>query len=102
MNLLEQLQKNPKTFNHFKQWLFEKLGKNQQNLIKFGTYPPTFQILYIIEYLELWGVNILGVLSYYNCLSSNQASSFQELLSFMIIHEFNRIEQDKEINYTPF
>lgn len=102
MNLLNNLQTNPKTFDHFKKWLFVKLGKNQQNFVKFGTYPTRFQIPYFIEYLELWDVHILGVLCYYNCLSSNQANSFEELLTFAIMEEFKRIEQDKKINYTPF
>lgn len=94
--------KNKNTFEDFRKWLFLKLGKNTENFRKFGASHTSFKIPYLLQYLEQKQVPILEALSYYNCLSSNMATNYEELVSFMIINEFKRIELKKTINYVPF
>ena len=96
------IQNNKDTFKHFRQWLFDKLGKNQNSFRTFGTYPNRLKIPYLLEYLEHKGVPILEALCYYNALSSNQAQSYEQLCVYTIKEEFNRIEHKKQINYVPF
>lgn len=93
---------NKETFEHFRKWLFARLGKNQNSFRTFGTYPNRLKIPYLIEYLEEWHVPILSALCYYNALSSNTATNYDELCVYMVSEEFKRIELKKIIDYVPF
>lgn len=101
-NILTLIKDNKKTVDDFRKWLFNKLNRNEQNFRNFVKYPNNLKIPFLIEYLEHKGVNILEATCYYDALSSNQASSFEELLAFTITMEFKRIEKGKVINYIPF
>jgi len=89
-------------FEEFRKWLFGKLGKNVNSFKAFSSYPNFMKTPYLIQFLESKGVNILEAACYYNCKSSNQASSFDNLMTFLIIEEFKRIETKKVIDYVPF
>ena len=101
-DLLTLLKSNPNTLDKFRRWLFIKLNNNKQSFLSFVKYPNKLKIPFLIEFLESTGVNVLEASCYYDAISSNQASSFEELLAFTIIEEFKRIEQNKTINYIPF
>ena len=98
-NLIES---NSKTFKDFREWLFIKLNSNTNDFKKFGTYSNRVRIPYLIEYLESKGVNILETLSYYHYKGSSHNMNFETLLTYVIREEFNRIENNKTINYVPF
>ena len=93
---------NKDTFEHFRKWLFNKLGKNQNSFRTFGKYPNRLKIPYLIEYLEEWNTPILSALCYYTTLSSNTATNYEDLCVYMIRCEFRRIELKKVIDYVPF
>lgn len=96
------LSTNKVTFEDFRQWLFKVLGKDKNKFIGVSKAGNRFKIPYLVEYLEYKNVPILEALCYYNYTSSNQANSFDNLTTYMIIEEFKRIETKKEINYVPF
>jgi len=103
MELLITLNTDSKeTFKDFRQWLFNVLGKDANKLKSIEKSTIKFQLPYLIQYLESKDVNILTILPYYNCLSSNQALNFEQLLTFATIEEFKRIELKKTIDYVPF
>lgn len=93
---------NKVIFEDFRKWLFNKMNRNAENFRKLGASSTTFKLPYLIQYLEYKQVPILEALCYYNCLSSNLATNYDELVSFMVINEFKKLEQKKVINYTPF
>lgn len=101
-DILALIKPNTKTTDDFRRWLFVKLNRNEQSFRNFVKYPTDLKIPFLIKYLEHKGVNILEASCYYDAVSSNQANSFQELLTFTIVEEFKRIEQGKVINYIPF
>ena len=94
--------KEEETFKDFRKWLYLKLNKNTENFRKFAKYPNNLKLPYLLDYLENKGVNILEAACYYDAVSSNQASSFQELQYYVVVMEFKRIEAKKTINYVPF
>lgn len=101
-DIFEIISHSSKTYKDFRKWLFIKLNKNVNSFRTFGKYPNKLKILYIIEYLESKGVNILETLPYYHYRGSSHNMNFEILLTYVIREEFNRIEQNKIINYIPF
>lgn len=101
-DIFKLIQPNAKTFQDFRKWLFVKLNRNEQSFRNFGAYPNNLKIPYLIGFLEIKNVPILEALCYYNYLSSNQATDYEELCLYMISEEFKRIEINKTVNYVPF
>lgn len=102
MDVFNLIKDSKTTFEDFRKFLFMKLDKNTEKFRSFGKYPTRYKLPYLIQYLESKGVNILETLPFYNCTSSNQALSFEELLIYMVIEEFKRIELKKTYTYVPF
>ena len=102
MDIFTLIKDNKNTFEDFRKWLFNKLGKSVDSFKRLGKAPSAFKVPYLLQYLESKGVDILEVLPYYNCVSSNQGRNFEELLTYVIVEEFKRIELKKVYNYVPF
>lgn len=97
-----ELQKSKNTFKDFTKWIFNLVDKDNSKFQRIGKAPTMFKLPYLVQYLEYKQVPVLEALCYYNCLSSNMAINHQELVYFMVLQEFKRIEAKKNINYTPF
>lgn len=100
--MFEKLEKYPKTFTKFKEWLYLKLNKNVKNFKMFGRYPDNMKVPYVLEFLESLNINVLEILCYYNYESSNQAKDFNQLLLYSIYREFNNLENNIKLNYDVF
>jgi hypothetical protein len=101
-DLFTLISTNINTYEDFRKWLYNKLNKDVTKFKNIGKTSTKFKIPYLIEYLEYKQVPIIEALCYYNYKSSNLANSFEELLTYLIIEEFKRIELKKQINYVPF
>ena len=102
MDVFTLIKDNKETFEDFRKFLFNKLDKNTDKFRSFGKYPTRYKLPYLLQYLESKEVNILEVLPFYNCNSSNQATNFEELLIYVVVEEFKRIELKKTYTYVPF
>lgn len=92
---------NEKVFKHFHKWLYERLGKNIENVNKFLSNPIPFQLIYLIEYLESNGVPFLDALVYYH-YQTNIPFSTVALIRATIEQEFKRVENGITANYIPY
>ena len=102
MDVFTLIKDNKETFEDFRKFLFNKLDKNTDKFRSFGKYPTKYKLPYLLQYLESKGVIILEILPFYNCTSSNQANTFEELLIYAVVEEFKRIELKKTYKYVPF
>ncbi len=96
------LAESKEPFQEFRVWVYNKLGKNNDNFQRFGKSATSFKLPYLIQFLEVKEVPILEALCFYNCSSSNMAQDYEELVCFMIIKEFQRLSLGITMNYTPF
>lgn len=101
-DIFKILSTNKTTFGDFWKWLFNKLNKDTAKFKGVSKAGNIFKLPYLVEYLEYKNVPILEALCYYNYKSSNQALNFDNLLTYMVVEEFKRIELKKTINYVPF
>tara|TARA_R110000796_G_scaffold61674_5_gene142630 strand:+ start:13 stop:318 length:306 start_codon:yes stop_codon:yes gene_type:complete len=101
MNLFNNLQKYPKAFKEFREWLYLRLDKNAKSFKTFGTYPDFVKIPFLMEFVESKSVPMLEALCYYNYESSN-SHNFPNLCIYLIEREFQNIEQNIKLNYNVF
>lgn len=101
MKLFEHIPKQEKTFSEFKVFLFNKLGQNKEKFRKFSTYPDTYKIPVLIEFLESKHVPVIEAINYYSYQFTGTATYEQKVI-YAIVCEFIRLEKNVVINYIPF
>ena len=102
IQLFDYIPKEKKTFEEFGRFLFIRLDKDKAKFRKFTSFPDTYKIPLLIEFLEVMkGVPFLVAMNYYS-YKHKGTPPFIELIKFTIIWEFKRLEENIETNYVPF
>ena len=101
--LFKYIMERKEIFSRFKQFLWLKVGQNQQKFRNFSNYPDVFKHPFLIEFLEKEeGVPIVDAINFYAIRYPGKPSSFSVLITYTICCEFDRIENNKVTNYIPF
>jgi len=102
IDIFSLISKNTRAFEDFRKWLFVELKNNKQTFTNYGKYPTSLKLPLLIKYLESKDIPIVESIVYHDLVSSNNASSFEQLLAFTVKCEFEALEKNETINYIPF